>query len=148
MSCSARPLPNFRLSELRALRGDSNGAGHRRLAAAPEREAIDGRDHRLAQVLDEIEDLLSVRAGLFRLDGGDPGELADVGSGDERLVASSGQDDAADLRVFPRVLERCSQVLPRPLTQGIQHLGSVDGDIGDGALLFVRHVLEDGCCSW
>src|SRR2546430_2639283 len=93
---------DFRLSELRALRGHSNGAGHRSLAAAPEREPIDGRDHRLAQVLDEIEDLLSVRAGLFRLDGGDPGELADVGSGDERPVASSGPADTAHLSAMPR----------------------------------------------
>jgi len=49
----------------------------------------------------------------FRLDGGDPGELADVGSGDERLVASSGQDDPrARQRQFARARKPLSS-LPR-----------------------------------
>ena len=56
------------LAELRALHRDPDGAGHRRLAAAAERKAVDRRDHRLAEILDEIEHLLSEAAGLLGLE--------------------------------------------------------------------------------
>ena len=52
---------DLRLAELGGLDGEPDGAGHRHLAAAAERKAIDRRDHRLAEVLDEIEDLLPER---------------------------------------------------------------------------------------
>src|SRR5882724_121874 len=42
---------HFGLSEFGRLRGDPNGASHSRFTTAAEREPIDGRDHRLAQVL-------------------------------------------------------------------------------------------------
>ena len=105
--------PNFAFSD-----GDPDGAGHRRLAAAAERKAVDGRDHRLAEIFDEIEDLLPEAAGLFGLDRGDMRELADVGAGDERLVARAGQDDAAHVGVVARILEGRSQVLPGLLYSG------------------------------
>ena len=86
MSCRARPFADqarqalraaaarkepelhLGLAELGAFNRDPNGAGHRRLATAAERKAVDRRDHRLAEILDEIEDLLSETAGLFRLE--------------------------------------------------------------------------------
>ena len=166
MSCSARPLPtsrgrrcvppppgtspkrDFGLAELRVLHRDPDGAGHRRLAAAAERKAIDGRDHRLAEILDEIEDLLPETAGLLRLERRDMRELADVGAGDERLVAGAGQDDAAHRSVVPRVLERRPQILPRRRIQGVEHLGPIDRHIGDGALLLVQDIRERQCCRW
>ena len=76
--------PNFACSDR-----DPDGAGHRRLAAAAERKAVDGRDHRLAEILDEVEDLLPEAAGLLGFDRGDMRELADVGAGDECLVAGA-----------------------------------------------------------
>ena len=39
-------------------------------------------------------------------------ELADVGAGDERLVAGAGENDAAHRRVVARILEGRAQVLP------------------------------------
>jgi hypothetical protein len=83
------------LAELGGLHRDPNGAGHRRLTAAAKRETIDRRDHRLAEVLDEIEDLLSETAGFFRLERRGMRELADVGARDERFFAGARQDDAA-----------------------------------------------------
>ena len=103
---------DFGLAKFRVLDGDPDGAGHRRLAAAAERKAIDGCDHRLAEILDEIEHLLSETAGLFGFDRRDMRELADVGAGDEGFVAGSGQDDAAHRGVVPRILEGRAQVLP------------------------------------
>ena len=58
------------LAELGAFNRDPDGAGHRRLAAAAERKAVDRRDHRLAEILDEIEHLLAEAARLFRVDRG------------------------------------------------------------------------------
>ncbi len=42
---------HLRLAELRGLNGQSDGAGHRQLAAAAQGEAVDGRDDRFAEVL-------------------------------------------------------------------------------------------------
>ena len=77
---------------LAAVNRDPNRAGHRRLAAAAEREAIDRRDHGLAEVLDEIEDLLPETAGPLRIERSGMRELADVGARDERFVAGARQD--------------------------------------------------------
>src|SRR5262249_27683779 len=56
------------LAELRVLDGNADRAGHGRLAAAAECKAVDGRDHRLAEILDEIEHLLPVAARPFGVD--------------------------------------------------------------------------------
>ena len=133
---------DFGLAEFRVLHRDPDGAGHRRLAAAAERKAIDGRDHRLAEILDEIEHLLSEAAGLFGLERADMRELADVGAGDERLVAGAGQDDAAHRGVVPRILEGGPQILPGRRIQGVEHLGPIDGHIGDRALFLVEDIRE------
>ena len=51
---------NLRLAELRALRRDSDRACHRRFATAAQSVAVDGRYHRLAEILDEVERRLPV----------------------------------------------------------------------------------------
>src|SRR5437870_2420750 len=70
---------NFRLTKLRRLCGNSNRASHRCFAAAAEGEAVNRGDHRLAKILDQIEDILSKRARLLRFDCADLCELADIG---------------------------------------------------------------------
>src|SRR6202030_3069432 len=100
------------LAKFRGLYRDPDGAGHRRLATAAECKAIDGGDYRLADVLDEIEDFLSETAGLLGFERGHMGELADVGAGDERLVAGSRQNDAAYRSIVARILEGRSHILP------------------------------------
>ena len=137
---------DFGLAELRGLHRDPDGAGHRRLAAAAERKAIDGRDHRLAEILDEIEHLLPEAAGLLCLERRDMRELADVGAGDERLVAGAGQDDAAHRSIVSRILEGGPQILPGRRIQGVEHLGPIDRHIGDRALFLVQDVRERQCC--
>src|SRR5882757_4285551 len=95
---------DFRLAELRGLDCDPDSAGHGGLAAAAERKAIDRRDHRLAEVLDEIEHLLSEAARPFGVDRAGLRQLTDVGTGNERFVAGTRQDDAAHRRVVLRIL--------------------------------------------
>jgi hypothetical protein len=60
---------DFGLAELRVLHGDPDCASHCGFAAAAERKAVDRRNDRFAEILDEIKDLLSKTAGLFRLEG-------------------------------------------------------------------------------
>src|SRR4029077_8575822 len=129
---------DFGLTKSRGVYRDPDGAGHRRLATAAECKAIDGRDHRLAEIFDEIEDFLAETAGLFRLRNGNAGELADVCSCDERLVAGPGQDDAAHCRVVARILERRPEVLPRRRIQRVENFWAIDGDVGDAAFLRIK----------
>ena len=130
------------LAEFRGLDRDPDGAGHRRLAAAAEREAIDRRDHRLAEILDQIEDFLAEAARLLCLERRDMRELADVGSCDESLVAGACQDDAAYCSVVSRIFERGPQILPGRRIQRVEHLGPIDGHIGDGAFFLVQDIRE------
>src|SRR5262249_36746916 len=67
------------LAELRVLDGDADSARHRGLATAAQGKAVDGRNHRLAKILDEIEHLLPDAAGPFSVDRARTRELADVG---------------------------------------------------------------------
>src|SRR3984893_11556055 len=62
---------NLRLAKFRGLYRDPDGAGHRRPATAAECKAIDGRDYRLAEIFDQIENLLPEAAGLLGFERGD-----------------------------------------------------------------------------
>ncbi len=98
---------HFGLAELCVFCGDSDGASHGGFAATAEREAVDCSDHRLAEILDEIQDALPEAAGPFCFDRSDLGELADVRSRDEGLVAGTCQNGAAHLGVIPRFFKSC-----------------------------------------
>jgi hypothetical protein len=102
---------------------DPDRASHRRLAAAAERKAIDGRDHRLAEIFDEIEHTLPEPAGLLRLIGVDMREFADVGAGDEGLVARAGEDHAVHGRVGLCILEGGPQIVQVGVLSALSTLG-------------------------
>src|SRR5580704_6742718 len=122
---------DLRLAELRTVHRDPDGARHRGLAAAAERKAVDGRDHRLAEILDEIEHRLAEAARPFCVDRSRMRELANVGTGDEGFVAGSSQDDATHGRVVACVLESGPQVLPRRCIQSVEQLRPVDRHVRD-----------------
>ena len=90
---------HFRLSELGIRTGEAHGAGHGNLAAAAERKAVDTGDHRLSQVLDEVEHRLSPVGVLLAGNGIVFGEFADVGARDECLLARAGEDADANSRI-------------------------------------------------
>ena len=77
--------------------------------------------------------LLSEAARPFGVDCARLREVADIGAGDEGLVARSRQDDAAHGRIILRILEGGPQVLPCRRIEGVQHFGPVDRHIGEGA---------------
>ena len=80
-------------------------------SAKPLTAAITGLPRFSMRFRTPVRNVLDLSASTAR----DLGEFADVGAGDERLVACSGQDHAAHVGVIPRVLEGRSQVLPRCL---------------------------------
>src|SRR6185369_3969578 len=131
---------DFGLSELGGLDRNPDRASHRGFAAAAEREAIDSGDDRLAEVFDQVEDLLPEAARLLGLNRADMRELANIGTGDECLVSSSREDDAAHHRVVARVLEGRPEIGPGWGVKGVEDLRAIDGDVGNAAFLFISDV--------
>src|SRR5260370_36365382 len=74
---------HFGLTELRVLSSDANRARHGCFASAAKGKAVNRGDHGFAEIFDQIEDTLSKRARLLRLDGRDLRELVDVGAGNK-----------------------------------------------------------------
>ena len=66
-------------------------------------------------------------------------ELADVGAGDEGLVAGADQDHYADIAVIAQFDQRLTQPLPHVERHGVALLGVVEGDDPDA----VGDALED-----
>jgi len=106
------------------LRRDPHRASHCRLAAAAKRKAIDCCNHRLAEIFDQIEHTLPEAAGLLRTVGVDMRKFADVGAGDESLVARAGEDDAVHGSVGLCVLECGLQIGPGRCVERVEHLGA------------------------
>ena len=102
------PDPDLGLPELRIVAGHDEVARHGQLAAAPKRIAADRRDERDAdrpQSIPRVERPL--RAQPLR---GLVGQLDDVGTGGERPVAGTGQDDDPRPVVAIEVLERVGEL--------------------------------------
>ena len=133
---------DLRLTEFRRVRRDTKRARHRELTAAAERETIDGGDCRFAEVLEEIEDALATK-GLFASSRGRLlRQLVDVGAGNERLVASSGDHDDADRLVAPEIDERGLELVQRPGAEGVHDRGTVDHEARGRAVVLDLNRLE------
>ena len=91
---------DFRLAEAGGVGGEADGAGEGELAAGSEGEAVDGGDDRLAAGFDEREDGLAAGGESGGRGGVQRGEFGDVGTGDEGLVAFSGEDGDAHVVVL------------------------------------------------
>ncbi len=79
-------------------------------------------------------------AGLvFGLERRVAGHLANVRTGNKRLVARAGQNDAAHCCVIFRILEGRFQIGDGLFVEGVEHFGAVEGHICDGALLLVKN---------
>ena len=121
---------------------DANRASHCCFAAATERETIHRGNDRLAEIFDQIEDILSKRARFLRFDGADLRELINVGARDECFIAGSSQDDAAHGGVILCILERGLKILPRSLVQSVEDFRPIESDIGNRAFLGIQDSFE------
>src|SRR5262249_15281668 len=118
------------LTELRDITRDADVAGHRKLASAAEREPVHGRDHRLWRWLQAPEDVLATQSTLLGLHGRLRGELADVGSSDER-AAGSRENDSADVVAVANLVDRVTELADGRCVQRVQLVGTIDRDRGD-----------------
>src|SRR5204862_4107057 len=82
------------LAELRRLGSETNVTGHRELASAAEREAVDGGERRLRRLLEPTKDALAPFGARLSLDGVLLGELRDVGPRHERAPGTGEQTGA------------------------------------------------------
>ena len=106
--------------------GDDEVAHHRQLAAAAERKARHGGDHRLANRRQRLPVARDV-AGLVDVHVVEVGHRRDVGAGGKRLLAA-GDDDAADAIVAVVGLQRRTQVVHQRVVQRVELLRAVQRD--------------------
>ena len=133
---------DLRLTESGRVGRQPQRAGHRQLAAAAEREAIDGRDDRLAEVLHRVEHPLPKPSVIPSARWREPGELVDVGAGHERLRAGACQDNRANAGVCAELGKGPGQFVEGLDVEGVQDRRPVDGQARDGAVAFQQEVVK------
>src|SRR6266699_2820013 len=138
------PQLHFGLAELGGFAGQAQGAGHSNLTSAAERESIDAGDHRLAQVLDQVEHALPAVRVLLARDRVVLRQLANVRSSNKCLLARPGQDDYADIGMGITLngMKRRPQLFHGRHIQCIEHLRPVHSDISNRVFLFDEDVGE------
>ena len=132
----------LRLAELGLLRGDPDVAGHGQLAAAAESVAVDGGDGGLGHLLQDPEGLVpQLREGTARR-GVRAVHLGDVRPGHEGLLPPAGEDHHPDVLALPDLPEAGVELVEGLGIQGVQGLGPVDGDGGDGVRRLKAYIVH------
>src|ERR1035437_6771417 len=135
------PQLHLRLPQLRVVAGKTHGASESQFAPAAKRKSVNASNHGLAEVLDQVEHrlppvpiLLAGHRVLLR-------QLANIRACNKSLLARAGQDGHADRGVGLNVGERRPQLFHSGHVERVQHLGAVDGDVGDGVFLSEKNVV-------
>src|ERR1700733_597958 len=128
------------LPELRIIARETHGAGERQFASAAKCKSVHAGNHRLAQILDQIEHALATLRILFRRNRILPGQFADIGSSNKRLFADASQNDNADAVVALNVMKRPAQFFDRGTVERVENFGTVDLDVSDRVFLFEKNV--------
>ena len=111
-------------AQLAVVRADAIPASERKLEAAAEGEAVDGRDRRHGQARESVEHFLAgAREAIGLLDVRQFPEFRDVGAGDESIVLGRAEDDRAgsgrlDLDKVRELVFVIDQGADKPGTQG------------------------------
>lgn len=134
------------LAEFGVFGGDADGAGHGHFESAAEGEAVEGGEDGLAEGFELAEE----RLAFFRLalggDGGEGGEFADVGAGDEGAVARTGEEEGADGGVLPDFGEEVGEFGQGLGVEGVQFCRAIKSEGGDAVIVdskkkeFGRHM--------
>ena len=135
------------LAELGVGRRVGKIAAEQELAAAAEREAVDGRDDGDGEVFDGGEDVGAEVGELLAAVARKTAHHGDVGAGHEGLLALAGDDEAADgaCRSGRSDLCDCSmQFMQRGLVEGVERLETAHGQRGDAVSYRDLEVLEGG----
>ena len=124
---------NFRLAELRLVRGDDHVAHHGQLTAAAERETIHRRNHRLAaccETIPEAEEVLDIHFGKTLRQ-----HFLDVGTG-SKGAALAGQHADGNVLVAVNARKDVGNFCHDLLVQRIQAVRPVDRDQRDAVRVF------------
>src|SRR5580658_435293 len=124
------------LPELRVFARETHAAGERQFASAAKCKSVNAGNHRLAQILDQIEHALATLRILFRRNRILHGQFADIGSSNKRLFADASQNDNAEAVVALDVMKRPAQFFDRGTVERVENFGTVDGDVSDRVSLF------------
>ena len=139
---------DLRKAETGLVAGDAEGAGEGEFAATTEGYAVDGGDDRLAGTLevglDESEDLVATLGVGTARDGVGFGQGADVGPGGEGAIACAGEQDDANGGVSGEGGEEVLEFVEHLGVEGVEDLGAIEGDGGDGA---VEGAVQGGECG-
>ena len=108
----------------------------------PSAEPVDRRDHGLAHVLDQVEDMLPALRVLLALRRPQRGELVDVGAGDECFFTRAGDDHDTNRRVLLQVQHGMPQFVGRRGIERVEDSGTVDREDRDGAVAFEEEVVK------
>src|SRR5699024_2157080 len=122
---------DFWLAELGLFAGQQDGADHRNLATAAEREAVDGRDDWGGDLRDALpleEHLLLADFGV-----GLGLHLLDISARGEGLIAASDQN-RADIRVLIEALYRIYDGVHELAVEGVERLRTVEPDRSDAVI--------------
>src|SRR5579864_4006091 len=126
----------FRLTEFCVFAGQAHGTGHSDLASAAQGEPVDAANHRLAEILNQVERGLTfvrIRLGFHRIV---LCQLVDVRACDEGLLAATRKDDNTNLLVIFEVAEDLPQLLHGGHVERVEDFRAVNGDVSDLVFLF------------
>ena len=132
---------HFRLAELRAAAGQSNGACLRQFSAASECESIDGRDRGLAQCFEIMEHALSEERGLASAHRRLLRQFVDVRAGHKRFFARPGEDERAHAGIRAGFAQDHIQLLHGAPVQRIQKLRAIERDAPNLVVILVQQIL-------
>jgi hypothetical protein len=137
-SAEARDHPeaDLGLTEARLLAREDEVAHERELRTAAEREAVDRRDHRERQRLDELPERVPLAREAGGLLGVHRRHRGDVSARDEGLLARAREDDGGDLVILRGCRQCLLQRREQIRMQRIAFFGSVELQPQNGLVLF------------
>src|SRR5579885_611850 len=128
---------DFGLAELSAFRSDDDVACHHELATTAKRVAANRGNNRLLHFPDFVPGGESVfeHDAYRRL----VRHLADISTSGEGAL-SAREDNNANAILFVKILERHNELFHKLVTEGVQHLWTIEGDDTNGAITISQDI--------
>src|SRR5690348_12817251 len=99
--------------------------GHRQLAAAAQRESIDGGNRRLWRRLESPEDFLPPTCQALAVERAEARQLADVCAGDESPTGAR-ENDATDVAAVEKLADGRSELADGTSVQRVELIRAID----------------------
>ena len=125
---------NVRQSEARAIAGNEQVARDGQLQTCAQAEAVDGGDDRLLGRAQREEGAVQLATDLADVEAAEVLDVAHVDPGREGLLAGRVDEEDPDLGVLARLRQGLAQLDQHAAVDGVEHLGSGEGQPEKGAL--------------